>query len=154
MGLHDSFQVESSKTWILIYNIRYKHLLKFQTRRGTPVSFSYPQEAEKSKSRKKEKILNFSSFRKNALLVSQTFKIMLAEEVTVNAWARFFFFFFLEVTWKKIALCVQFWKLFLRSSRLPQTIRLPWTNLGLFFFPTFCFMHPKNQSKNTITFFQ
>lgn len=46
----------------------------------------------------KEKIINIFSFRgKNAVLVSQTFKIMLAKEVTANAWVRFF----LEVTLKK-----------------------------------------------------
>lgn len=34
---------------------------------------------------------------KNALLMSQTFKIVLGKEVTVDAWASIF----LEVTWKK-----------------------------------------------------
>lgn len=58
VGLHDSFQVESLEDLEnLIYNVGYKHLLKFQTRRETPCLFSCPQE-EKIKKPKK-KILNF-----------------------------------------------------------------------------------------------
>ena len=152
MGLHDSFQVETSKIWILIDNIRYKHLLKFQTRRGTPVSFFFVLKSRKIKKQKKRKNFKFLKFREKCSISESDFQNNVSRGSDCQCVGEIFFF--LELTWKKIALCVQFWKLFLLSSRLPQMIRLPWMNLGFFFFPTFCFMHPKNQSKNTITFFQ
>jgi hypothetical protein len=67
---------------------RQKQLLKFQVERKAPFSFYCLPEKKK---RKNKQTLNVLSFRKNILLVSQTFKIMLAKEVTVNAWVKSFF---------------------------------------------------------------